>query len=224
VRQGQYNGPVCTRVFGVLAGADMGSEKLAEWAQSADLILAADAGADLLLTHGIVPHYIVGDMDSLSREARCAPTAMHVRDDQHATDCDKLLALAEELGHRELTLGGVEGDRADHVLATWLSVARSPLKVRLALRWGLGWVLKGANPILVQVEPGQTVSLLPLADCIGATLTGVQWPLHDEMLAWHRTVSISNVARESRIEASIDVGLAALIVEFPPHKLPRWDV
>ena len=48
MRQGQYNGPVCTRVFGVLAGADMGSEKLAEWAQSADLILAADAGADLL--------------------------------------------------------------------------------------------------------------------------------------------------------------------------------
>lgn len=224
MRQGQYNDRVGDRVFGVLAGADMGSAKLAEWSRTADLILAADSGADLLLTHGVVPHYIVGDMDSLSVEARNAQTAMHVRDDQHTTDCDKLLALAEELGHREITLGGVEGDRADHVLATWLSVARSPLKVRLALRWGLGWVLKGANPLRIPVRPGQTVSLLPLADCIGATLRGVHWPLQDEMLAWHSTVSISNVAVDTRVEASIDVGLAALIVEFPPDELPRWDV
>lgn len=142
--------------------------------------------------------------------------------DQDSTDCDKLLALAHELGYGQITLGGIEGDRMDHALATWLSAARSELDVRLALRRGLGWVLKPGRSLVVRSSPGATVSLLPLSPSEGVVLRGVHWPLEGKRLSWDGLVSISNTAVGDAVEAELREGLAALIVEYPRADLPWW--
>lgn len=63
-----------------LAGSETCSDFFTSWMTSASpWILAADGGADSLLRLGLMPDYLVGDSDSLSREAEEALPAATVR-------------------------------------------------------------------------------------------------------------------------------------------------
>lgn len=210
------------KVFGVLAGRDMGDDLLDAWARSADLVVAADGAADHLLALGLMPDAIVGDMDSIRDLAAFPEAVIHRDEDENRTDCDKLLDYVAGLGGVAFTLGGIEGDRMDHSLASWISVARSVLEPRIALRHGLGWLVKPGKPVRADCQPQALVSLLPLADSAGVWLEGVQWPVQGGSLAWHGLVSISNRALGSEISAHIESGLAVLIVEYPRDSLPWW--
>jgi len=181
-------------VIGVLAGKDLPPERVIEWAKSADVILAADGGANVLFGARIVPDATIGDMDSIKNSTKCGQTKIVVQDSQESTDCDKLLAYARQCGYMSITLCSVEGDQLDHVLATLHSAARSELNVRLALRTGIAWILRGANEWLFPRQQGARLSLMPLTDCEGVWLGGVRWPLQDASLNPLGANSISNVA------------------------------
>src|SRR5687768_3438803 len=99
----------------------MPASVLLRWAASADVVIAADSGANRLVTSGFIPSKIVGDMDSVSQES-LASGAEVVRDEnEDETDCDKLLAVVREDGFSQVTLVSVEGDLPDHELATLTS-------------------------------------------------------------------------------------------------------
>lgn len=199
----------------------MPPELLGDWAQSAQVVIAADAGADRLLEAGVEPHRIVGDFDSISDIGRFGGE-IHHGPDQNSTDCDKLLALAKELGHQHLTLAGLEGDRMDHAIASWLSIARSGLDVRVALRRGLGWIVRPGLKREIPVNCGATISMLPLSHTEGVNLSGVEWPLLDRSLTWDGLVSISNKASSSSVQASLEVGVAILFAEYERSDMPWW--
>ena len=207
-------------MLGVLAGADFGPELLARWAASADLLVAADAGADRLRESGFSPDVVVGDMDSVSGEGRAFPAISS--SDQDTTDADKLLAHVASLGHRMVTLAGVEGDRLDHVLASVSSAVRSELAVRLALRSGIAWVVKPGRTVAVAASEGAPVSLIPVLESI-AFLSGVAWPLERHRLQPGGLVSISNRAIGGEVHASIEEGAALLVIGFEPAQMPFWD-
>lgn len=192
--------------------------RLGEWARSADLVLAADGGADRLLAIGIVPDRTIGDLDSL--RATDLPNVEHDRDDE-GSDCDKLLGLALRMGVEEITLTGIEGDRLDHVLGTLASAAKSPLRVRLALRTGLAWVLKGDFEI--PTVPGQLVSLMPLVECRPVSILDVQWPLLDVTLTPFGQISLSNRAVGNRVRVRLGSGAAGLFSLDPAWEAPSWS-
>lgn len=200
----------------VIAGEDLGLLPWREWVASAPFVIAADGGANLLVGER-VPDVIVGDGDSIHSEIEG-----FVRDeDQDTTDCEKALAAAQHLGYERVTLLGVEGSRLDHVLATIAACVASNLQVRLLLRLGLGYVLRQGSPTVFRCEPGATVSLLPLSDCV-ATMLGVEWPLEGVTLRPEGPISISNRACHSEISARVESGVALLFVHqelLPPH----WD-
>ena len=209
------------RVLAVLAGADMPPDLMRDWALSAQVVLAADAGADRLHEAGVEPHRIVGDFDSISDIARFAGHVHH-SPDQDSTDCDKLLALARELGHEKVTLAGLEGDRMDHAIASWLSIARSGLDVRVALRRGLGWIVRPNFPREIPVNREATVSMLPLSHTEDVHLSGVEWPLNGRSLTWDGLVSISNKANSDVVRASLGQGVAILFAEYERSDMPWW--
>lgn len=216
------------KVLGVLAGQDMPSELIQKWAESADVLLAADYGADVLLELGIHPDHVVGDLDSTLKieELRrlVEEEILRVSHDpsQERTDCDKLLSLAESLEYEEITLAAVEGDQLDHMLATLHSAARSPLRVRVALRNGIGWLLRDGEEARAATKPGRRVSLLPLTPTEGASLRGVEWPLERSALDPLGKTSISNRADGNEVKARVFEGAAFLFVEFPPEEMPVW--
>jgi len=197
------------RVLGVLAGADAPLEQLAEWARGAEVILAADGGADRLMACGVRPDLTVGDFDSLTSPD---PGERLYLPEQDRTDCDKLLATARERGHEEITMIGCEGDLPDHEIATLLSIAESGLSVRIVYRTGLGYVLgPGVSRELSSME-GHRVSLLPLTSMTGVNLNGVEWPLKEANLETPGLRSVSNRATGDRVGVRIESGYGFLFI------------
>lgn len=210
------------RVLGVLAGEDMPIGLLRRWSGEAEIVLAADAGLDRMRAAGRLPDYAIGDFDSASGTGGMDPTRVTVDESLEHTDCDKLLALAVSLGFSALTLASIEGDQIDHMLATLHSASKSSLEVRMALRKGVGWILKAGDQVRVETEPGRRVSLVPLEEVRGAVLKGVEWRLHGEDLHPSGRTGVSNRATDFRVEASIQSGAALLFVGFLDEEMPVW--
>jgi thiamine pyrophosphokinase len=210
------------RVLGVLSGGDNDRELLRRWAQSADRVIAAEAGADLLLDIEVVPHLIIGVMDSISPRGLSSAAKQLLVEDQDTTDCDKLLAQVALEGHSSVTLIGVEGDLPDHVLASLHSAARSNLDVRLAYRRGIGWIVKPHRPRRITTKPGRRLSLLGLEPCEGVHLLGCQWPLENARLGLQDSTSISNRTEADEVTVTIDKGAALLFIEYPIEEMPVW--
>lgn len=209
------------RVLGVLAGNDLSPARLRVWADSAELVAAADGGADRLLAAGVAPHLVVGDLDSATPAALAAAGRVVRVASQDDTDCDKLLAVLHGEGVRDVTLANLEGDQLDHVLGSLGSCLRSPVRVRLLLRRGLAWVL-GPGPFAAAAPPGARVSLLPLVDCDGVDLAGVAWPIEGGQLSLGGRSSVSNRAVAPRVSGRIGAGGALLFVGHDDEAPPDW--
>ncbi len=209
------------RVLGVLSGGDLPPEKLAAWAHSADIILAADGGANELFLVGVVPAATIGDLDSISNSTKGVQHCLVQDLDQNSSDCDKLLSYAEAQGFAEITLTCVEGDLLDHVLGTLASAARSPLSIRLALRRGIAYVLKGPAAVDLHLPDSTRLSLMPLTDCAGVSLSGVKWPLTDTTLSPMGLVSLSNQA-SGATQVEVKEGVAVLFLSHPKLEVPTW--
>ncbi len=210
-----------TRVLGVLAGRDMSGDKVLEWARSAEIVLAADGGANLLYENGFIADVALGDFDSINNSTKDAQKNLVYLPDQDHSDCDKLLEQAERRGYREITLCGVEGDLMDHLLGTMQSAASSNLLVRFAFRRGTGFILKGPLHWEEPVSKGARLSLLPLTECLGVTLKGVQWELTDSELSVSGMKSLSNCVT-GQVAIDIHSGIAVLFLTHPSLEMPHW--
>lgn len=219
---GRYNGRVAQRVLGVLAGGDSDPRALVLWAGSADVLLAADGGADSLLAAGYPPHAIVGDFDSASPLALASGARPHRDPDPHRSDCDKLLGFALAEGHDAITLAGVEGDRFDHVFANLLSAASVRIAVRLVFRGAIGWIVRAGERVEVAAPAGRTVSLLPIDGPCRASLAGVRWPLDAAEMGVGKIWSVSNEALGPLVRAEVQEGAALLQVQIPLAEQPVW--
>lgn len=206
------------RVLGVLAGDDMPIGALAQWVLSADFIIAADAGADRVLAAGRTPDLVVGDMDSISAEARGMATEWAGSTDQETTDCEKLLQAALDRSFPRITMAGFEGDHLDHLLASVQAISAAPIEARIAFRRGVAHVVR--NRISIEATPGSRVSLIPIIDCEGVSLTGVEWPLEKSFMSPIGARSISNRALGGAVYASVEKGVA-LLFEFTDGT-PNW--
>lgn len=209
-------------MLGVLAGHDMPAELLRRWADSAEVLLAADAGADRLIEAGAKPTLILGDLDSISEKARACGVEVIPIADQSSTDCDKLLRIAGDRGYTEVTLASIEGDSLDHLIATVFSAVRAPVRVRLALRTGIGHVIHSGSFVL-ETRPGRRVSLLPIMPCTGVSLEGVRWPLLEAEMSPAGLVSISNESVSDSVLVRVGSGTALLVAEYPQEEMPRWS-
>ena len=203
------NGP------GRLAGAALASVR------AAGLVIAADGGARRLLDLRIAPHYLVGDLDSLSQEtvARLASAGCQVQRhpaDKDATDTELAIALALGQGATDIDLvGATGGARLDHSVANvLLLVADWPAGVHLRLveAAATALVVRAGQSVDVPGTVGDIVALLPLAGpARGITTRGLQYALAGEDLAFGRARGVSNVMTAPVASISVAAGLLLVI-------------
>lgn len=83
-----------------------------------DLLIAADSGLDTALQFGLVPDFVIGDMDSVKDNLfiqACDKTRTHLFPrDKDFTDTELAVTLAHQLGSDDLSIVGGGGGRADH--------------------------------------------------------------------------------------------------------------
>jgi thiamine pyrophosphokinase len=189
-----------------------------------DYLIAADGGTRHCFALGILPHVVVGDLDSLLPEDLDDLVAKGVNIERHPTHKDKTdLELAIERavrdGAREILVVGALGGRLDQTLANLLISARRdwPVPVQLAEGYQTAQVMRSGECFTLNSPVGSTVSVIPLSqEVTGITYTGLAYSLANATLTLGTTRGISNIVAETPAMICIDQGILLVVQEDQP--------
>jgi thiamine pyrophosphokinase len=198
----------------LLAGGNLSvTERVLELAQAAQLVIAADGGARHAASLGVNIDAWVGDFDSSDDLNLDAPRLEFARD-KDATDLELALLEAKARGATEAVVIGAFGGRFDHALGIALLAARETkngFPMRLESGFETGWVLK--DHLELNLEPGQTFSVLALELCEGLSISGAKWNLESVGLEMGSSLGISNEARGA-VLMRLERGFALVIAQI----------
>lgn len=185
---------------------------------SADLIIAADAGAQTALQFGLTPSIVVGDFDSLAlsrdtlRDLGCQ--TIQVPTEKDVTDSELSVETAIQQGASRITLlGALGGQRFEHSIANVLLLADyDAIPIYIIDGPSVSWLLRGPGSTKIEGQMGDLLSLFPLAgDAYGIHTSNLYYPLHGETLRFGKPRGISNVLTASQAEVSLEHGLLLII-------------
>jgi thiamine pyrophosphokinase len=182
--------------------------------RGADLIVAADGGSAHLEGWGIAPHVVVGDLDSLSPEARSRLAGLPVERhpaEKDKTDTELAVERAFAAGADEVVVvGALGGPRADHAVANTLLLARDG-RIRLVLGPLSMRVVRGGERARIDRPEGEIVTLLAVSgDALGVTTEGLRYPLRSETLRLGSSRGVSNEVASPG--ASVTLASGSLLV------------
>src|SRR5436190_11288563 len=210
------------RAVVVAHGDVLPSDRAAIGAQ--DLVIAADGGAFALERWKILPHLVVGDMDSLGdagveRLARQGIGVAKFPAAKDESDLELAVAHAISVGAKEIVLlGALGGPRLDHETANLLLLADPGYDgTRIEARRGALRVraLRGPGSLSLDGPVGSRVTLLPVAgDAERVRTVGLRYPLAAETLRFGRARGLSNEIAASPASVSFENG-TMLIFESP---------
>ena len=189
-------------------------EIVRHWTAQADLIIAADGGTRHALAVGVLPHVVIGDLDSLddadrAQLARSAVQLIVYPTHKDYTDLELALRYARKQHATEIIIFSALGGRWDQSLANLLlltlpELAQVPTRIvdhHLSIQ-----VIRDRAEITGRA--GDTLSLIALqGDAHGVTIEGCQYPLSDATLPFGATLGISNVLTQPRATVTVKQGL-----------------
>jgi thiamine pyrophosphokinase len=188
----------------------------------ADLVVAADGGAEWLAAVGVAPDRLVGDFDSadadlVGRLANSGVTVDRHPTDKDASDLELAMASAAAAGVDELVILGGLGGALDHLAANLLllgsdaaaerstSLVHDGTRVRMA---------RGPGRLPITAGVGARVTLLAVGDAaLGVTTRGLRWPLDGARLEPGSSRGLANVVVAVPAEVALEAG-RLLVIEI----------
>jgi thiamine pyrophosphokinase len=202
----------------IFAGGPLQPGKAVDAAiRRADLVIAADSGAQTALQLGLTPAIVVGDFDSLSIPPETLKALgcqlIEVSAEKDETDTELAINTAIQQGASEITLlGGLGGQRFEHSIANILLIADYPLPIHIIDGPSVCWLLRGPGKATITGQRGDLLSLFPLtADAQGVCTSNLYYPLRGETLRFGRPRGISNVLTTTQAQVSVEQGLLLVI-------------
>ncbi|NCA12701.1 MAG: thiamine diphosphokinase [Proteobacteria bacterium] len=207
-------------------------------AAHAMVIVAADRGAVALENAGVIPHVLVGDLDSADTGtvARLRATGVVVErypTDKDATDLELAIDVAIRRGATRLRIAGAlrqstEGPpRLDHLFGNLAALAGAVGRVPdtwLVSPDAAATIVTGPGECSLAGAPGDHVSLVALSPTVdGTTTDGLRWALIGASLAWGTTRGVSNEMAGANGRVSVAAGhlLVAVQRHGSPTSLPE---
>jgi thiamine pyrophosphokinase len=183
-----------------------------------DVIIAADGGTRHALTLGRMPAVIIGDLDSLTPEARrevesAGAQLIPYSRDKDETDLELAIQYALRAGASQILLVGVLGQRLDHTLGN-LSLLSDPAFSNVDMRAddGIEEAFFCRDQVQIHGQAGDTVSLIPWGQHVqGVRTLELKWPLSGETLHPHKTRGVSNEMLAATAEVRIESGLLLVV-------------
>jgi len=187
-----------------------------------DFIIAADGGTHHALAAGVIPHVVIGDLDSLSPDERvrvgmAGSRVIRFSPRKDETDLELALQYAVRESATEIVILAALGGRLDQTIANLLLLTLPELRgldVRIvegAQTAFLVW--DGRDGSLIEGQPGDTVSLIPLGgDAVGVTAEGLEWPLDEDILRFGPARGVSNVLTAEQARVRVRRGLLLCVV------------
>jgi thiamine pyrophosphokinase len=183
-------------------GGSIDSSTLSIARSMTDVSIAADGAADLLFENGVVPDAIVGDMDSLRDPSAWHARGVHVRAlaEQETTDFEKCLYSSRA----SLYVGvGFTGKRVDHTLAALHAMVRHADK-RVVLIDESDAIFAPGLEWTMATEPGDRISLYPIAPTRGVRSQGLEWPIEGLEFIGGERIGTSNRATGQSVSFAFD--------------------
>jgi thiamine pyrophosphokinase len=181
-----------------LNGALDSPDLLRRIAGRADLVVAADGGAQYALDAGVIPDLVVGDMDSLGAERKIEERGVVL--ERHPAKKDKMdghlaVLAVRKRGAEAVDLLCAAGGRFSALFAVphiLLAAERLGLRATMVASWGQAFVIEaGSRP--VAGDPQDSVSVFPFTGpATGVTLEGFGYPLEDARLEVGDTLGFHN--------------------------------
>jgi thiamine pyrophosphokinase len=172
---------------------------LRPWLVSADCVIAADGGSNLLRRLDWLPDLVIGDGDSADSATQAwlrqnGVPWQRVPAEKDQTDLELALRHALAASDDPIRIAGAFGGRVDHWLANILLLADPALAgrdVALISADTRLWLVR--DTLEIDGAPGDIVSLLPLAGPARVAHTsGLAWPLQQSVLAFGSPRGVSN--------------------------------
>ena len=168
-----------------------------------DCIIGVDKGLEFCYRNHVIPDWILGDFDSISKEVidwyrkqQEIPIRQY-KPEKDDTDTRLGMELALKLGSDKIFLLGATGGRLDHYMGNLQSLLITARKEKE------GWILDEQNAITVrkagkicihkEEQFGKYVSFFSMGDEVtGLSLTGFQYPLDGYTLKNSDGIAVSN--------------------------------
>lgn len=186
-----------------------------------DKILCADGGANYAYQLGIIPDYIIGDLDSILHEVQDFYETRRVPFEKFPprkdfTDIQLCLNTACEWGASEIVMLGTLGKRLDHTLANLYSGIDLVRKgVKISHFTPECWVYIVNREIQIEGSAGDIVSVLALTDeARGVSEVGFEYSPASPLFENSKPYAVSNVLAGRRGKVGVQEGILAVFHYF----------
>ncbi len=183
-----------------------------------DIIICCDGGSKYLFEEGIIPHYIIGDLDSsIPQIIQFFETKNVVfkkfQTKKDETDMELCIDFAISLGVTEIIILGATGTRLDHTLTNInLLIKAEDANVKATIVDNNNEINITSNHIDIEGEKGDLVSLIPITTSVeGINTTGLDYALKNATMYIGKSLGVSNVMKNSKASVSIKNGYLLII-------------
>ena len=177
--------------------------------QVCETIVGVDGGTDAALSRNIPVTLATGDFDSIT-DSQIERVSLP---NQNASDLDKTLNYAAENGAEVVDIVGVEGGEIDHQLGVFAALIEASPELEICMHMTEHVVMRCLDELELVLDEGTQLSLFAFTPCANVSISGVEFPLEDEPLAFS-TRGLHNVALGGPIQIESD---GALVVVISSH-------
>jgi thiamine pyrophosphokinase len=193
------------------------SEPILDLAACQYFVIGVDGGTSHIVSFGLTPHILIGDMDSLpesaiNRYVSNGTQVMRYSPEKDETDFELALDQALQQGFREILVLGALGGRTDHMLANLLVPIEYLKKADIRLVRGTEEITYIHSKSTIHGKSGETLSLIPISgDVCGIETTGLRYALKSETLGFGKSRGVSNELAADTATISVESGILICI-------------
>ena len=190
-----------------------------------ETLICADGGANSALKLGLIPDYIIGDLDSTDKAVlnnfKTKSTIINYKR-QTDTDVEKCLKFALKNKFKEALLVGVTGNRLDHTFCNLGIVFKFFHQINISLVAENSYLKPYTGKQELKTFKGETISLYGFDRKTKITSKGLKYPLKDVSLSFGEKESTSNIATSNLLQLTISSGIIFVIRDF--NRMKKYDL
>ncbi|MFZ2189658.1 MAG: thiamine diphosphokinase [Candidatus Magasanikiibacteriota bacterium] len=185
------------------------------------LVICADGGANHCPGLDVVPDYVIGDFDSVSKDLleelkNNHKTKVIYDPDQDKTDLELAIKLAESFQPEEINIIGAIGDRMDHTLANIICLDQVNRKIKAKIINEKNEIELIEDICEIEGERDDIVSIIPLNLVTGLTYEGLKYGVKNKQvdLGW---IGVCNRLENDTAKIKINSG-KILVIKISDNK------
>lgn len=207
------------KILIVSGGKNPSFKLLNEEVKNCDYLICVDSGANCLYKYNIIPDLLLGDFDSINKEAFEYFKNSNCKIDVYPkekdfTDSELALETAIKMGANSIIMLGFTGSRIDHLLGNLGLLIK-------CLNNNIEAYIKDDNNVITLINKpckfsgnkGDIISFQAYSDVVKhLTIKGAKYPLNNYDLGLGESLTISNEFNGNDVEVLFDKGRLLVIL------------